>query len=121
MDRPALVRAELERQKVIARQAIEAGPPCRDCRWATIMGTCGNPAYYEQSFAPASGRYAIDKNTSFDDARSPEGLCGPEALLWEPQSKPRAIIGGAGRQMEARPWLTAFGLVGLWSLLEALF
>jgi hypothetical protein len=121
MDRPARVRAELERQKVIARQAIEAGPPCRDCRYATILGTCGNPAYYEQSFAPASGRYAIDQNTSFDDARSVDGLCGPEALLWEPQSKPVAIISGVGRQMETHPWVTVFSFVGLWGLLEALF
>lgn len=121
MDRPARVRAELERQKVVARRAVEAGPPCRDCRYATILGTCGNPAYYEQSFAPASGRYSIDRNTSFDDARSEGGLCGPEALLWEPQSKAWAIIGGMGRQMEAHPWFTALALVGSWGLLETLF
>jgi hypothetical protein len=120
MDRPALVRAELERQKVIARAAAEAGPPCRDCRYFTITGSCGNPAYYSQAFEPSSGRYSIAHDTPASEARADSGLCGPEALLWEPQSKMKAIIGGVSRQMEAHPWITVFVLVGLWSLLEAL-
>lgn len=121
MDRPALVRAELERVKAIARQAGEAGPPCRECRYSTLFGTCSNPAYYEQSFSPARGTYNIAHNTDVEAARSETGLCGPEALLWEPQSSPRAFLREIGRKMEAHPYLTALSLVGLWSALEALF
>ena len=121
MDRPALVRAELERQKVIARQAQEAGPPCRECRYSTITGTCGNPAYYSQSFEPSRAAYTISHDTPVEQARAVDGLCGPEALLWEPQPIVRALIREVGRKMEANPWLTVISLVGLWGLLEWLF
>jgi hypothetical protein len=113
MDRAAQVRAELERVKTEARAIEAAGPPCRDCRYITLTGICSNPAYYRQEFEPSSGRYKINCDTPVADARSEVGLCGPEALLWEPQSKLRAALNGAGRQMEAHPFLCAAAVIGL--------
>lgn len=120
MDRAARVRAELERVKVEARAIEAAGPPCRDCRYSTLTGTCSNPAYYKQSFDPSWGRYKINCDTPVETARSEGGLCGPEALLWEPVSEVRSVLTGVGRQMEAHPIVTLLSLVGLWGLLESL-
>lgn len=112
MDRPARVRAELERVKAEARTIEGAGPPCRDCRFIMLTGCCSNPAYYRQTFEPSSGSYAIRCETPVAEARSEGGLCGPEALLWEPQSGFRSFVGGVGRQMEAHPFLTGAAIVG---------
>jgi hypothetical protein len=117
MDRPALVRAELERVKSEARAVEAAGPPCRDCRYITLTGSCSNPAYYKQEFEPSSGRYKVRCDTPVSTARSEGGLCGPEALLWEPQNKVGAVLNGVGRQMEAHPFLCAASVVGLLLLL----
>lgn len=117
MDRAAQVRAELERVKVEARAIEAAGPPCRDCRYITLTGSCSNPAYYRQEFEPSSGNYKVRCDTPVATARSEAGLCGPEALLWEPQSKFRAALSGVGRQMEAHPFLTAIGVIGVLLLL----
>lgn len=113
MDRAAQVRAELERVKTEARAVEAAGPPCRDCRFISLTGCCSNPAYYRQAFEPSSGSYKINCDTPVSEARSEHGLCGPEALLWEPQSKLRAVFNGVGRQMEAHPFLCAASVVGL--------
>lgn len=113
MDRAARVRAELDRVKVEARTIEAAGPPCRDCKFITLTGRCSNPAYYRQDFEPSSGDYKVRCDTPVTEARSEGGLCGPEALLWEPQDKVRAILSGIGRQMEAHPFLTGAAFLGL--------
>jgi hypothetical protein len=113
MDRTARVRAELDRVKTEARVIDAAGPPCRDCRFITLTGCCSNPAYYRQEFKASSGDYKVRCETSVDDARSEDGLCGPEALLWEPQDGIRSFFNGIGRQMEAHPFLTGAAALGL--------
>jgi hypothetical protein len=121
MDRAARVRAELTHQIELARAVEAAGPPCRDCKHSTLTGSCGNPAYYSQSFEPSTGKYRIDCATPQSIARAEDGLCGPEGLLWEPQSKVSAIINGVSGYMDAHPWFAVFGFFGLWGLLETFF
>ena len=121
MDRAALVRAELERQKTIARAVSEAGPPCLSCRYSTIAGYCSNPAYYSQTFEPSRAAYSIAHDTPLERARSDEGLCGPEALLWEPQSTIRSGMRRVGTYMEAHPWQVYFSIIAIWGGLEWLF
>jgi hypothetical protein len=118
MDRAARVRAELERVKIEARAIEASGPPCRDCRYSTIAGACSNPAYYKQIFNPATGAYSIEHNAQVEFARSEQGLCGPEGLLWEPTSEARAALTAIGRHMEAHPWQTYFCVICLWALLD---
>ena len=113
MDRPALVRAELERVKTEARAIEAAGPPCRDCRYITLTGSCSNPAYYRQIFEPSSGKYKVRCDTPVEEARAEGGLCGPEALLWDAQSPLKAVLNGMGRQMEAHPFLVGASILGL--------
>jgi hypothetical protein len=62
---------------------------------------CGNPAYAEPSFQPAKGAYSEAFNTPVALARADDGLCGPEALLFEPQIAPIA----AGAAVAKGAWL----------------
>ena len=121
MDRPARVRAELERQISVARHAQDAGPPCRDCQFATLLGHCSNAAYYSQAFDPVSGNLSICYNTPLAVARSENGLCGPEALLWTPLSKPRALSRMVQASLNAHPFRCLFGIFLLWAAVDLLF
>jgi hypothetical protein len=47
---------------------------------------CGSPAYAEQHFDPAKGVYEESFFTPVAKARASDGLCGPEAQLYEPKS-----------------------------------
>jgi hypothetical protein len=121
MDRAARVRAELERVKIEARTIEAAGPPCMDCKYKTLLGNCSNPAYYQQEFEPSTGSYSVKHETRIEEARSEGGLCGPEALLWEPLSKLRAIRREAVGYLERHPIQMLTGLFGLWVAVDLLF
>lgn len=56
---------------------------------------CGNPAYAEMRFDPSKGVLAEQFNVPVADARSDTGVCGPEAILFEPQMLPVVIARGA--------------------------
>lgn len=92
MDRVAVARERLQANRTLAVKAREAGPPCLDCRYRTLFNACGNPAYVEQRFEPSTGRFQELFDTPISTARSDDGLCGPEALLFEPQLPAVAII-----------------------------
>ena len=99
MDRVAAARERLEAGKSLALKAREAGPPCSECRYKTLLGMCGNPAYAEMRFSPAKGVLTEAFNITVDDARADQGLCGAEGILFEPQIAPavigKAVISGA--------------------------
>ena len=86
MDRIAAARARLDEAAAIALKAKEAGPPCSECRYRTILDMCGNPVYVVQEFSPATGEYSEKAQTRVSEARSDSGLCGPEGLLFAPQT-----------------------------------
>ena len=113
MDRAARARVELDRVRIEARAIQEAGPPCRDCRYISLTGRCSNPAYYRQIFEPSSGSYSVENGATVEAARANEGLCGPEALLWEPQGRIRSLANSLGRQMDAHPFLTLAAFASL--------
>ncbi len=84
MDRVALVRAQIEQRKEVARIAGSA-PPCRVCQYK--MGErCKNIAVGGQYYEPDTGTYFEYFKTTTAEARSEKGLCGPEALLFEPKT-----------------------------------
>ena len=74
---------------------------------------CGNPAYAEMRFDPAKGRLSEVFNTGVEAARSESGVCGPEAILFEPQIAPvtvgKAVVGGSWLAAQ----MVAFGTAGL--------
>lgn len=57
---------------------------------------CGNIAYAEQSFDPARGSHSVEYRTPVGTARKADGLCGPEALLWEPKNLLTVAVAGLG-------------------------
>ena len=104
MDRIAAAQERLEAVKLVAQSAREAGPPCADCHFRTLLGNCGSPAYSEPSFDPVTGEYVERFATPVAAARAIDGLCGPEALLFEPQHTLMATVSGlweAGRAVVA--------------------
>ena len=111
MDRAALVRAELERQKTIARAVSEAGPPCRSCV-SYRDNRCANIALIRQEFEPATGRYRETPHVPVDEARSDAGLCGPEGLLFESRS-PRSLAWEETRGMIADGAAWAFAAMAV--------
>lgn len=96
MDRVALVRAELDERVRVARIA-EAAPACRECRY-DLGGGCGNPALTKTDYQPHTGYFGELVTVSLSDARSDKGLCGPEALLFDPL---------APSEMQRREWREA--------------
>lgn len=97
MDRVGLAKSRVDEFKAFAVKAKEAGPPCMDCRFQTVLGRCSNPAYAEQSFDPARGVYSETFSTPISSARSDDGLCGPEALLFEPRGFIAFVTRNLGR------------------------
>jgi hypothetical protein len=76
----------LDEAAAFAFRAKEAGPPCSECRYRTLLDMCSNPAYLVQEFSPATGEYSEKSRTDVKEARDDTGLCGPEALLFEPRT-----------------------------------
>ena len=105
MNRVIEARARLIDTLDVARKAREAGPPCSECHYRTILGNCGNPAYAEAKFEPASGTYEESYSTSVKTARSDDGLCGPEAILFEAAHIPAFIAKSVFKGLRAA-WLS---------------
>jgi hypothetical protein len=120
VDRIAAAKGRVEQHRSFAARVREAGPPCLDCRYRTLLGTCGNPAYAKQAFDPARGAYSERFETRVSVARSDDGLCGPEALLFEPRNALVAIANGLGQgawNVLLSIAAVLFGLGVLWMLL----
>ena len=87
-----------------------------------MFGKCGNIAYAVQGFEPATGKHSLDYRTTYAEARGEDGLCGPEALLFE--SKPPAEIvarkvGNAVRTVVAYAFAVSMALLILYSELSS--
>ncbi len=120
MDRAALAKARIVEVSEAARRYGEAGPSCFDCEHRKVSGRCGNVAYAEQRFEPATGKFALEYPTTIELARADEGLCGPEALLFEPLPKHRALWKRGIEAMDRHPFMSVVGLFGSWWGLDAL-
>jgi hypothetical protein len=71
---------------------------------------CDHNVYTKRRFDPAAGRLVEENETSREQARGPDGLCGPEAILFEPAS---AFSVAAHRVMQSVPGrIAAAGVVG---------
>lgn len=116
MERVARVRAEIVRQKETALAIGDAGPACVRCTYfRSTARTCANPAYFKQDFDPVTGRYSNLVEVSAEQARSEDGLCGPEGLLFEEET----ILQGGYRRFMTAAGYTAAGAV-IWALFDAL-
>lgn len=121
MDTAARVEAamaRLEAGKAVALRAAEAGPPCAGCAcFVKDMALCGHPAYSEHQFNPIAGEIRQEIAVPAVQARSDDGLCGPEALLFE---RAYPVLGPV---LGAAKFILAIGgiyLVGMLALFGAL-
>jgi hypothetical protein len=77
--------------------AASESPSCRQCVHGPIensgIGPCDHPVHWRLRYDPVTGKLKgrIDE-TSTSEARSENGLCGPEGLLFAPYSTPQKII-----------------------------
>lgn len=111
MDRVERVRSAVSEVRAFAMAAKQAGPPCRDCAFHSLgSGVCSNLAFARQAFDPATGKYGERFETTFADARSAGGLCGPEALLFEPPPKHIQFSRDTARSIATAARWTAIGL-----------
>lgn len=108
-------RAALRPSRVAMMRAEEAGPPCAQCVFCgdeKPVPVCHHLVYLNPRFDPALGRYEGQSNRLTTAARSDDGYCGPEALLFESSdllSKLRRAVTGDG----AAKLYVGAGLVGL--------
>ena len=120
MDRIAAARGRVDEYRSFVARVAEAGPPCSSCRYRTLIGTCGNPAYAVQTFDPAKADYSESFLTPVSAARADDGLCGPEAMLFEPRTVLVTVIHGLGHgawSVILTVSATLFALGLLWILL----
>lgn len=104
--------ARLEAGKAVALNATKAGPPCLGCRFyikerrgeprrpgeaidayrgRANEAICAHLAYSEQVFNPVTGELKEAVQIQAAQARREDGLCGPEALLFEPRQGLQAV------------------------------
>lgn len=78
---------------------VGVGPACRGCRYGYGVedGICEHLIHSEGSPSPVDGQPLIRSKVSVTEARSIDGLCGPEALLFEPAS-PLTKLSGWGKE-----------------------
>ncbi len=86
-ERIEVVRKRLRDMQVDERRAKTAGPPCVECIHVLKdrqAPACGHLVYAKRSFVVATGETSEESTTPASWARADDGLCGPEALLFEP-------------------------------------
>lgn len=106
MDTEARIRAAKERLKAGKQTLLtarESGPPCGKCehviarRGTSTGGTvgpyCGHPAYTDATFTPDDGKLSFSQRVKTSSARAIDGLCGPEAALFDQKPIWRRIFG----------------------------
>jgi hypothetical protein len=80
------------------------------------MGTCGNPAYAVPKFSPVTGQYSERFDVSLHTARADDGLCGPEALLFEPHGTIVPLARGVWTGAKIGWVMLLFGIIAFMAL-----
>lgn len=79
--------ARLEAGRAAAVLAQESGPPCEQCLCFIKEGAlCAAPANSDHKINHVTGALVQVVEVPADQARRADGLCGPEALLFEKRS-----------------------------------
>lgn len=81
---------------------------------------CSHPAFASISHNRVEGSVKIEAKTLAESARSDKGLCGLEAVLFEPYSRPRQMLRAFNAKSYAPYfyWISGFSgflyLLSLW-------
>lgn len=110
-------RLDAVRQRVImlrdhAVEAKEAGPACWKCRfYGYTYGTCKSDVVAGLVYKPEMQLFNYGSPISASAARSEDGLCGPEALLFEAKTASpyitAAIMVSAGLATFLGTWIVS--------------
>lgn len=66
-------------------QAVAVGPPCKTCvHYMPMSARCTHLAMTERTYRRVEGKWEDRAKVGAHLARSEDGLCGPEALLFDP-------------------------------------
>jgi hypothetical protein len=86
-ERVAAVQAKAGDFRLRKERASAAGPSCQFCIYGpengAAKGICRHIVFQDPIFDPVTGDWSQRSVMSTMTARSPEGLCGPEGLLFE--------------------------------------
>lgn len=128
-------RARLEASHSALVQSKHAAPVCARCafyvresinrskpRRAPHGPYCGHPVYSQHQFEPATGLVRQEVEVPVTVARAPEGLCGPEAILFEHNSLGVPALADMGRKtfMGAVIFFAVGGFLGFLELSQRL-
>ena len=116
-----MARARLSELKAEVLEFRNSGPPCIGCRFRTWTGLCAHDALARHDYSYSTGKYAIEPKIELDVARSKDGICGPEGVLWEPLPWYRAPFAETFAIADRHPWLMLCGLFGVWGVVDLLF
>ncbi len=86
--RAAIYEAAGEKRSAALRVRA-TGPSCLFCVHGpaeSAQGICGHPLFWNFTADPVKGDVGGKSMTATDTARSSDGLCGPEAELFEPRN-----------------------------------
>lgn len=86
--RIAAVKERLRSAQTAGHLARSAAPACHQCIYGPInetgKGWCEHPVFYRIRYDPVSGKlFGGHNRMNTTQARSDEGLCGPQGLLFE--------------------------------------
>jgi hypothetical protein len=104
MDRVDAARGRLLELKAELRSPAVTHP-CVQCRHFAVV--CTHPAIAKITVSPETGSVS-SSGVDARVARSEEGLCGPEGVLWEERSLPAAVLVGM-LQTSAGRWIMGLG------------
>ena len=114
-DRALAVRAQLEQLKT-----VEPGPPCTRCIYGPIndtgVGKCDHIVHWQIQHDPLSGKRRGRLAVTTEEARSADGLCGPEGLLFEPYPPFRRVARWLASLQDMAIFVAFWAILGLFML-----
>lgn len=118
--RIAAVRAVLRGHQVEQIRAESAGPSCEGCfhlvpaktgPYAHHPQICGHLAYTQRRYDRSAGKFVEEAETSTDEARADDGLCGFEAIMYEPKFGPVKVWTGRAGAAVSAAWLACVAVL----------
>lgn len=110
------VRRRLRELQTEEATVERKGRPCTECIFGPIndngRGRCDHIVHWQRRHDTLNGRWKGRLEVTTAEARSEDGLCGPEGLLFQPYS----LKGRAFRWLSQR-----HAIIWLWILMAAFF
>lgn len=114
--RMAAVQARLQEIQVSEDAAARAAPSCAKCIFGPLNdtgeGKCDHLVHWQRRHDPVLGKWKGRLEVTTSEARSPNGLCGPEGLLFQPYTLPRTAARWFHKHGPFPLWYGLIGIIG---------